>query len=523
MMFVNGKEFFVKGMAYSPAPLGQQGMTSAGYGNTTGLCSVKVTPYNEWKSACYDSDYFDGSSDVWTPTRFPTGFAPVWQRDLPKMKQLGVNTIRLYNANPTTKNATLTYPKLFPVPGAGKDHTQFMSYAASLGLYVIFPLLSDNNMFYNTPPAVYKRLLRWQIDEVCNSPALLAWQLGNEMDWSWNSLWNNATIIAKINAYMNYARRYTLSRCNRVIPVISAFQYTQSKFTTWISQLHIDAFAGNIFGTSFGNLFSGDGGSWAGISKLSCQYNKPLLITEYGPTYMTGQTYTTGALNQIWSNIVANQPNGLLGGCYFEMTDEKALGKDFGLYKATVTQVAGATSTTADVFVADTITAKQQWNDLLSGTYNSKPYNIPTNVFTTLLRRSAVTYPPTTDRCSSTTYKTCPSATSTTCSGNGICNRSTGACTCAVGWTGTNCNTAKCPSTTSSVCSGRGTCSSIVTPPECICNAGYFGLSCEKSVTTVAAGTCPNDCSTNGDCNTTTQACTCWVGWTGTDCSAHVL
>lgn len=69
--------------------------------------------FSEWKSACYDSDYFDGSSDI--STRTPPGppvgwFQALWERDFPLIKGLGVNTIRIYNANPTTRLASEEYP-----------------------------------------------------------------------------------------------------------------------------------------------------------------------------------------------------------------------------------------------------------------------------------------------------------------------------------------------------------------------------------------------------------------------------
>jgi hypothetical protein len=57
-IYVNDSEFWIKGMCYNPVPLGAQFMNAnSGYlnGNGGGLCSVRVTPYNETKSACFDS------------------------------------------------------------------------------------------------------------------------------------------------------------------------------------------------------------------------------------------------------------------------------------------------------------------------------------------------------------------------------------------------------------------------------------------------------------------------------------
>jgi hypothetical protein len=81
------QEFYVKGIAYQPAPLGIKSMEDTGYGGG-GLCSAKLTPYDEWKSACYDYDFFDGSGS--SVDRVPPGpdswFSALWERDLPVLK-----------------------------------------------------------------------------------------------------------------------------------------------------------------------------------------------------------------------------------------------------------------------------------------------------------------------------------------------------------------------------------------------------------------------------------------------------
>ena len=110
-----------------------------------GLCSPKLTPWLDWKSACYDSDYFDG-----TPPAYDTlpaeWFRSVWERDFPIMADLGVNTLRVYNANPTTLLAT---QELLPsgwnsiVKPYGKDHRPFFDLAHAYGFRIVFPLVTD--------------------------------------------------------------------------------------------------------------------------------------------------------------------------------------------------------------------------------------------------------------------------------------------------------------------------------------------------------------------------------------------
>jgi len=372
----------------------------------------------------------------------------------------------------------------------------------------------------------YKRYLRWQIDEVGNSSALLMWQLGNEMAWVWSNdpRWDSPAATDKFNRYLDYIRRYTLSKWNRSIPITAAIPNVQGNYNFQYQNWHVDIFSANVFGTSFGNLFTGSGSKFKGITSLACTYDKPFLMTEIGPTYVSGQVYTPGDFNTIWYNVVQNIPNGLIGGVYFEQTDEPSLGKNFGLWGFNINTLRnGSSSIQPDVFLVDLIYPKQQFYDVVNGTYNGAKYNMNENIFTLLNRKPTSLSTVTNTVCSSIrTLKSCPGTGTPKCSGNGVCDRSTGKCSCADGWSGTDCSTAVCPG--SPACSRRGVCSTLVSPPECICNTGYYNTSCEASVSSVRTGMCPNGCSKgNGVCNTATKLCACWPGWSGADCTITVL
>ncbi len=85
-------------MCYNPVPLGILSMdvrTGIGGG---GLCSARRTPFGatDFKSACYDTDFFDGGD---SPGRVPPGpadgwFTGLWNRDFPIIKEAGANTVR---------------------------------------------------------------------------------------------------------------------------------------------------------------------------------------------------------------------------------------------------------------------------------------------------------------------------------------------------------------------------------------------------------------------------------------------
>ena len=145
------------------------------------------------------------------------------------------------------------------------------------------------------------------------------------------------------------------------------------------------------------------------------------------------------------------------------------------------------------------------------------------------------------------------------CSGHGVCSSSPQyLCTCSIGWRGTDCSERTCPdgpswfglataddvAHTTAECSDNGICER--TSGACVCRVGFTGEACERL-------DCPNDgaksCSGHGDCKSmrqlaqahpvfstytygndlfnldntwdadSVQGCHCGVGYTGYDCS----
>jgi len=81
------------------------------------------------------------------------------------------------------------------------------------------------------------------------------------------------------------------------------------------------------------------------------------------------------------------------------------------------------------------------------------------------------------------------------CSNKGICDRTSGDCTCFPGYEGSACQRASCPVSNGATCSGHGTCETIKTIAQwdnnnvyelwdehstmgCVCDAGYSGPDC---------------------------------------------
>ncbi|AUX33647.1 calcium-binding EGF-like domain-containing protein [Sorangium sp. So ce296] len=105
------------------------------------------------------------------------------------------------------------------------------------------------------------------------------------------------------------------------------------------------------------------------------------------------------------------------------------------------------------------------------------------------------------------------------CQNGGACaaTESGYTCTCAPGWTGTNCET-NIDECAPSPCV-HGTCNDEVDGYTCTCAPGFSGTNCETNIDDCASGPC-----VHGACNDQVNGytCTCAPGWTGTTCETAV-
>jgi hypothetical protein len=243
-----------------------------------------------------------------------TEFFNWYQRDIPLLKQMNINTVRVYLDL-----------------GIDNFDTQVKSILDMLnanGIMVILTAdgaVNDLNRINQVVP-LYK-----------NHPALLMWILGSE--WNLNRYFGVASSVLDAAQRTQAAAMLTKS-LDTNHPVSTSYgeiDINQSGLQLADTQNYVnnictavDAWGLNIYrGITFGNLFS----QWQFIT------SKPMFLGEFGADAFqsselsscpSGSTSETAQANwnlslwkQIFSNLsAANSANNTLGGCVFEWNDE---------------------------------------------------------------------------------------------------------------------------------------------------------------------------------------------------------
>lgn len=95
------------------------------------------------------------------------------------------------------------------------------------------------------------------IDEVGGHPALLMWVLGNEIVLHEPE---KLALKQRINQKMDFARRYTLQKHNRVVPITSCVVDLPESYDFLVNNLNVDLFCANAGyrADSLTDLFTGN-------------------------------------------------------------------------------------------------------------------------------------------------------------------------------------------------------------------------------------------------------------------------
>lgn len=129
-------DYVVKGVAYSPVPIGEHPHFSYPYG-----------------------DYFISA------------YKNLWKRDFPAIKALGANTLRLYSWRSIN------------------DHTEFLDMAHSFGLKVLPTFYMDSKSTPLNTEKNHNKVIENFVKEVrryAKHPAIYGWSIGNEINAIWN-------------------------------------------------------------------------------------------------------------------------------------------------------------------------------------------------------------------------------------------------------------------------------------------------------------------------------------------------
>lgn len=261
---MNNKPFLVKGICYSPVPINA-------------------------------SVYWDPLGDY-----FSEEYSYIWLRDLPLMKAMGANVVRIYGWD------------------SDKDHTPFLDAVRDNGLYLMTTFFMGEAVEtpVNTATQRANVIKRFQkaVKQYRHHPALLIWSIGNEINGVWNGFlqqlsnsevdpcgwdetyddlggcWTHLGIKPIYNSQCYntslcvYKRLYGfLNDC-----AVAAHELADVIVTSTFADVDalydkvermgqfapdLDAWSAQVYrGASFGDFFTG----------ISNSTGKPLLLTEYG-------------------------------------------------------------------------------------------------------------------------------------------------------------------------------------------------------------------------------------------------
>jgi len=303
-MLVDDKPFIIRAVAYAPTKIGQ---------------SPDEGTLVDWSRADYNKDgAIDAIHDAWVdrnrnnrqdPDEKPVG-------DFRLMKDMGVNTIRIYDHEGTSNKEVLR--DMYHRYGIR------VIMADLFGAYAVGSGVSWYRGTNYADPAQRERLkarVRKMVETFKDEPYVLVWMLGNETNYG---VANSA----------KRAPRPFYEFANEVAKMIKEIDPHHPVALCNGDMLYLDIFAElcpdiDILGTNSYRGWHGFG-FWDDVKRLA---NKPVIVTEYGaPAYWNGRSeadaeeaqaeYHRGAWKDIMHNSAGYGAGNALGGVIFEWVDE---------------------------------------------------------------------------------------------------------------------------------------------------------------------------------------------------------
>ncbi|MBN1823341.1 MAG: hypothetical protein JW803_03370 [Endomicrobiales bacterium] len=315
---VDGKPYFVRGMAYSPNKVGlspDRGTLNASRDwmfadfNKNGVIDA---PYEAWVDKNRNNRQNKGEENV---------------GDFHLMKDMGVNTLRLYHHFDFNKKLLME----------GYKNYGFMYLMGDfIGMYAT---ASGADWFtgtdYTNPVQIKKMLesVKRMVEEYRNEPYILMWVLGNENNYGapgvpGSEAGNGCRARLQPEAYYSFV--------NRAAKLVKSLDPKKRPVAICNGDiLYLDICAENapeidIFGVNSYRGKEGFGSLWQDVKNV---YDKPVVVTEYGCSayhpswprkkYEAAQAeYIKGNWMDIENNFAGSGFGNALGGMLFEWTDE---------------------------------------------------------------------------------------------------------------------------------------------------------------------------------------------------------
>ncbi len=341
-LLVDGKPFVVKGMCYSPVPIG------------------KDYEYNFW-------------GDRNQP----------WLTDGKLMKQMGVNTVRFYRIGKNPSEVRTVIRDLYKNYGI---HSLMGTY---LGFWSWPPPNYANEEFRNRVKDETLEMVRLYKD----SPGVLMWVLGNENNYSFDrdiQRWSSEAIDAlpdpdaqrreKARIYYSFVNELAkeIKKIDPTRPVVIGVGEASSLDLASPVSPDIDVVGMLAYrGQGFGNLFR----------QVKESIDKPILMIEFGADSFNAATREPDEVNQAeflklqWKDIERNLAGGkgagnCLGGTVFEWNDEWWKGNENIPHTWSVHDEAGHWQNSSyhfDAYGTDRMNMNEEWWGVVSLDPKKKP------------------------------------------------------------------------------------------------------------------------------------------------------